>query len=259
MGYVGLPLSIAFSKKYSVVGYDINNNRIDELNSGIDNTSEVKKFRQNYKNLVFSNDKKSLINRNIFIVTVPTPIDKKSSRFKKFIKCMQINIKIFKERYYRNFESTVYPGCTEFCKPILEKYSKLKFNKDFYLGYSPERIDPGKSKKKINDIIKITSGSNFKSAKIIDKLYKNIIPAGTIMASSIKVAEAAKVIENTQRDINIAFINELSMFLDKLGLDTSEVLSAAETKWNFNKYYPGLVGGHCIGVDPIIYRLNQNY
>ena len=252
MGYVGLPLSIAFSKKYSVVGYDINNNRIDELNSGIDNTSEVKKFRQNYKNLVFSNDKKSLINRNIFIVTVPTPIDKKNHPdLRNLSNACKLISKYLKKDTIVIFESTVYPGCTEeFCKPILEKYSKLKFNKDFYLGYSPERIDPGKSKKKINDIIKITSGSNFKSAKIIDKLYKNIIPAGTIMASSIKVAEAAKVIENTQRDINIAFINELSMFLDKLGLDTSEVLSAAETKWNFNKYYPGLVGGHCIGVDP---------
>ena len=252
MGYVGLPLSIAFSKKYSVVGYDININRINELNSGIDTTNEVKKFKKNYKNLLFSNEKSCLKDRNIFIVTVPTPVDKKNlPDLRNLSNACKLISEYLKQNSIVIFESTVYPGCTEeFCKSILEKYSNLKLNKDFYLGYSPERINPGRSKKKINDIIKITSGSNFKSAKIIDRLYKNIIPAGTIMVSSIKVAEAAKVIENTQRDINIAFMNELSMFFDKLGLDTSEVLSAAETKWNFNKYYPGLVGGHCIGVDP---------
>ena len=252
MGYVGLPLSIAFSKKYSVVGYDININRINELNSGIDTTNEVKKFKKNYKNLLFSNEKSCLKDRNIFIVTVPTPVDKKNlPDLRNLSNACKLISEYLKQNSIVIFESTVYPGCTEeFCKSILEKYSNLKLNKDFYLGYSPERINPGRSKKKINDIIKITSGSNYKSAKIIDRLYKNIIPAGTIMVSSIKVAEAAKVIENTQRDINIAFMNELSMFFDKLGLDTSEVLSAAETKWNFNKYYPGLVGGHCIGVDP---------
>ena len=252
MGYVGLPLSIAFSKKYSVVGYDINISRINELNSGIDTTNEVKKFKKNYKNLLFSNEKSCLKDRNIFIVTVPTPVDKKNlPDLRNLSNACKLISEYLKQNSIVIFESTVYPGCTEeFCKSILEKYSNLKLNKDFYLGYSPERINPGRSKKKINDIIKITSGSNFKSAKIIDRLYKNIIPAGTIMVSSIKVAEAAKVIENTQRDINIAFMNELSMFFDKLGLDTSEVLSAAETKWNFNKYYPGLVGGHCIGVDP---------
>ena len=252
MGYVGLPLSIAFSKKYSVVGYDIDINRINELNSGIDTTNEVKKFKKNYNNLLFSNEKSCLKDRNIFIVTVPTPVDKKNlPDLRNLSNACKLISEYLKQNSIVIFESTVYPGCTEeFCKSILEKYSNLKLNKDFYLGYSPERINPGRSKKKINDIIKITSGSNFKSAKIIDRLYKNIIPAGTIMVSSIKVAEAAKVIENTQRDINIAFMNELSMFFDKLGLDTSEVLSAAETKWNFNKYYPGLVGGHCIGVDP---------
>ena len=252
MGYVGLPLSIAFSKKYSVVGYDININRINELNAGKDITNEVKKIKKSRKNLEFSSDKKSLIDRNIFIVTVPTPVDKKNNPdLKNLSNACKLISKYLKKNTIVIFESTVYPGCTEeFCKSILEKYSSLKLNKDFYLGYSPERINPGKSKKKIYDIIKITSGSNLKSARIIDNLYKNIIPAGTIMVSSIKVAEAAKVIENTQRDINIAFINELSMFFNKLGLDTSEVLSAAETKWNFNKYYPGLVGGHCIGVDP---------
>ena len=252
MGYVGLPLSIAFSKKYSVVGYDININRINELNSGIDTTNEVKKFKKNYKNLLFSNEKSCLKDRNIFIVTVPTPVDKKNlPDLRNLSNACKLISEYLKQNSIVIFESTVYPGCTEeFCKSILEKYSNLKLNKDFYLGYSPERINPGRSKKKINDIIKITSGSNYKSAKIIDRLYKNIIPAGTIMVSSIKVAEAAKVIENTQRDLNIAFMNELSMFFDKLGLDTSEVLSAAETKWNFNKYYPGLVGGHCIGVDP---------
>ena len=252
MGYVGLPLSIAFSKKYSVVGYDININRINELNSGTDITCEVKKFKPSYKNLIFSNDKGSLVDCNIFIVTVPTPVDKKNNPdLSNLSNACKLISKYLKKNTIVIFESTVYPGCTEeFCKSILEKNSNLKLNKDFYLGYSPERINPGRSKKKIYDIIKITSGSNFKSAKIIDKLYKNIIPAGTIMVSSIKVAEAAKVIENTQRDLNIAFINELSMLFDKIGLDTSEVLSAAETKWNFNKYYPGLVGGHCIGVDP---------
>ncbi len=252
VGYVGLPLSIAFSKKYSVVGYDTNISRINELNSGIDTTNEVKKFKKNYKNLLFSNEKSCLKDRNIFIVTVPTPVDKKNlPDLRNLSNACKLISEYLKKNSIVIFESTVYPGCTEeFCKSILEKYSNLKLNKDFYLGYSPERINPGRSKKKINDIIKITSGSNYKSAKIIDRLYKNIIPAGTIMVSSIKVAEAAKVIENTQRDINIAFMNELSMFFDKLGLDTSEVLSAAETKWNFNKYYPGLVGGHCIGVDP---------
>ncbi len=252
MGYVGLPLANAFSKKFRVIGYDVNKRRIIELKKGIDTTGEVKNLQKNKINLQFFSDIKYLKNCKIFIVTVPTPVKKNNQPDLSNLKnaCKSLSSVISKKSIIV-FESTVYPGCTEeYCMPIIKKFSKLKYNKDFYLGYSPERINPGQSKKKLENIIKITSGSTLGASNIIDNLYKKIIPAGTYKASSIKIAEAAKVIENTQRDINIAFVNELSILFNKLGLETSEVLEAAGTKWNFNKYYPGLVGGHCIGVDP---------
>ena len=252
MGYVGLPLASAFSRKFKVLGYDVDKNRISQLKAGIDITSEIKNLKKNNKNLQFYYDIKHLKNCKIFIVTVPTPVKKNNepdlSNLKKACKTLAT---VISKKSIIVFESTVYPGCTEeFCMPIIQKYSKLKYNKDFYLGYSPERINPGESKKKLDNIIKITSGSTVGVSNIINNLYKKIISAGTFKASSIKIAEAAKVIENTQRDINIAFVNELSILFNKMGLDTTEVLEAAGTKWNFNKYYPGLVGGHCIGVDP---------
>ncbi len=252
MGYVGLPLASAFSKKFKVLGYDVDKNRISQLKAGIDITSEIKNLKKNNKNLQFYYDIKHLKNCKIFVVTVPTPVKKNNepdlSNLKKACKTLAT---VISKKSIIVFESTVYPGCTEeFCMPIIQKYSKLKYNKDFYLGYSPERINPGESKKKLENIIKITSGSTVGVSNIINNLYKKIISAGTFKASSIKIAEAAKVIENTQRDINIAFVNELSILFNKMGLDTTEVLEAAGTKWNFNKYYPGLVGGHCIGVDP---------
>ena len=252
MGYVGLPLSVAFSKKFEVVGFDNNKNRIDKLKKGVDETNEIIDFKKKKFNIKFTNKKENLINCNIFIITVPTPVNKYNKpNLSNLADACKLVAKILKKNSIIIFESTVYPGCTEeFCKPIIEKYSKLKFNKDFFLGYSPERINPGKSKKKLNDIIKITSGSTNEVANLINILYKKIIRAGTYKVSSIKVAEAAKIIENTQRDINIAFVNELSIIFNKIGIETSEVLKAASTKWNFNKYYPGLVGGHCIGVDP---------
>jgi UDP-N-acetyl-D-galactosamine dehydrogenase len=249
---VGLPLANAFSKKFRVIGYDVNKRRIIELKKGIDSTGEVKNLQKNKINLQFFSDIKYLKNCKIFIVTVPTPVKKNNEPDLSNLKnaCKSLSSVISKKTIIV-FESTVYPGCTEeYCMPIIKKFSKLKYNKDFYLGYSPERINPGQSKKKLENIIKITSGSTSGTSNIIDSLYKKIIPAGTYKASSIKIAEAAKVIENTQRDINIAFVNELSILFNKLGLETSEVLEAAGTKWNFNKYYPGLVGGHCIGVDP---------
>ncbi len=252
MGYVGLPLALAFSKKFKVIGYDINSRRINQLIKGFDSTQETINFNKQNKNLEFYSDIKNLKKCNIFIVTVPTPVNHKNEPDLLYLKnaCKTLASVISKNSIVI-FESTVYPGCTEeFCMPIIQKHSKLKYNKDFFLGYSPERINPGKSKKKLSNIIKITSGSTAGVARKVDKLYKTIISAGTFKASSIKVAEAAKVIENTQRDINIALINELSIIFNKMGVETSEVLKAAETKWNFNKYYPGLVGGHCIGVDP---------
>ena len=252
MGYVGLPLASAFSRKFKVLGYDVDKNRISQLKAGIDITSEIKNLKKNNKNLQFYYDIKHLKNCKIFVVTVPTPVKKNNepdlSNLKKACKTLAT---VISKKSIIVFESTVYPGCTEeFCMPIIQKYSKLKYNKDFYLGYSPERINPGESKKKLDNIIKITSGSTVGVSNIINNLYKKIISAGTFKASSIKIAEAAKVIENSQRDINIAFVNELSILFNKMGLDTTEVLEAAGTKWNFNKYYPGLVGGHCIGVDP---------
>ena len=253
LGYVGLPLAIAVSKRYKTYGFDSNLNRINELKRGIDKTKEVKKknFFKN-ENLIFVKDINFLNGCDIFIIAVPTPINSnKKPYIKALISATGLVSKIIKRGSIVVYESTVYPGLTrEKCLPIIEKNSKLKLNKDFWIGYSPERINPGDKKKTIYNIKKVTSGSNKFSANIIDKFYKSIIPAGTYLAESIEVAEAAKVIENTQRDINIALINELSMIFNKLNISTKSVLEAASSKWNFLNFFPGLVGGHCIGVDP---------
>lgn len=254
IGYVGLPLAIEFSKKRKVIAFDLNQKRVDELNRGIDKTLEVnkKEIIKLKKNLLFTSNKKDLLNANCFIITVPTPIKKNKNPDLSLIKsASKIVGECLKNGDLVIYESTVYPGCTEeFCVPILEKASNLKFNKGFYCGYSPERINPGDKKHRIKNIKKITSGSNDKTANIVDSLYKEIIEVGTHKVSSIKVAESAKIIENIQRDLNISLINELSIIFDKLQIDTEEVLKAAETKWNFIPFRPGLVGGHCIGVDP---------
>ena len=254
LGYVGLPLAVEFSKKYKVVGFDIYKNRIDDLKKCNDKTLEVssEKLKEAISNSIkFSSTIEDIKRCNIFIVTVPTPIDKnKRPDLIPLLKASQTIAKVLKKDDIVIYESTVYPGATEEdCVPILEE-SGLKFNSDFYCGYSPERINPGDKKHTITKILKVISGSTPKIAKIVDDLYSSIIEAGTYMASSIKVAEAAKVIENSQRDINIAFVNELAIIFNKLGIDTNEVLKAAGTKWNFLNFKPGLVGGHCIGVDP---------
>lgn len=254
LGYVGLPLAIAFSKKnYNVIGFDINKSRINELKKNIDHTLEVsKETLKASKTLHFSNNVNDLEKANVYIVTVPTPITKhKSPDLTPIIKASKTIAQVLKKGDIVIYESTVYPGCTEeVCAPILEEISGLKFNKEFFCGYSPERINPGDKKHTISNIIKVTSGSTPEIATKVDNLYKSIIDAGTHKTSSIKVAEAAKVIENTQRDLNIAFVNELAIIFDKLNIDTTEVLAAAGTKWNFLPFTPGLVGGHCIGVDP---------
>lgn len=254
LGYVGLPLAVEFAKKdFEVIGFDINEARINDLNSYTDHTLEVSsEALKEAKTLVFTNNIEDLRTATIYIVTVPTPITKhKSPDLTPIIKASETIAKVLKIGDIVIYESTVYPGCTEeVCAPILEKKSGLKFNKDFFCGYSPERINPGDKKHTISKIIKVTSGSTPEIATIVDDLYKTIITAGTHKTSSIKVAEAAKVIENTQRDLNIAFINELAIIFDKLDIDTTQVLAAAGTKWNFLPFTPGLVGGHCIGVDP---------
>jgi UDP-N-acetyl-D-glucosamine/UDP-N-acetyl-D-galactosamine dehydrogenase len=253
LGYVGLPLALEFSKNRKVIGFDLKKNRIEELNSGIDKNLESSKEEiQNSKQLNFTNNVEDLKYANCFIVTVPTPINElKKPDLQPLLQASEMIGKIIKKGDLIIYESTVYPGCTEeVCVPILEKFSNLKFNLDFFCGYSPERINPGDKKHTISNIKKITSGSTPKILDLIDNLYNEIIIAGTHRASSIKVAEAAKVIENTQRDINIALINELSMIFSKLNIDTKEVLDAAGSKWNFLHFKPGLVGGHCIGVDP---------
>jgi UDP-N-acetyl-D-galactosamine dehydrogenase len=255
LGYVGLPLAVAFSKKYKVIGFDINNKRIEELKKGIDRTLEVseEKLKEAIKNgLEFTSNLEEVKKANIHIVTVPTPIDEhKNPDLTPLIMASRSIGRILKKGDIVIYESTVYPGCTEeVCVPELEKESGLKFNKDFFVGYSPERINPGDKEHTVTKIKKVTSGSTPEIAKEIDELYASIIEAGTHLAPSIKVAEAAKVIENSQRDINIAFVNELALIFDKLGIDTLDVLEAAGTKWNFLKFKPGLVGGHCIGVDP---------
>jgi UDP-N-acetyl-D-galactosamine dehydrogenase len=253
LGYVGLPLALAFSKKYQVIGYDLDNARVDALKRGVDTTLEsaVEDLKAAH-NLVLTNELASITAATIFIVTVPTPVnaDKTPDLSSLLFATSQIAT-ILKRGDIVIYESTVYPGCTEEdCVPVLEKNSGLKFNVDFYCGYSPERINPGDKVNTLTKIKKITSGSTPEIAKYIDQLYASIITAGTYAAPSIKVAEAAKSIENAQRDINISFVNELALIFDRLGIDTHEVLAAASTKWNFLPFKPGLVGGHCIGVDP---------
>ena len=254
LGYVGLPLAVAFSQKRKVIGFDISDSRIKELKKGNDKTFEVSKavLDKSKDNLILSSDPTDLDNVNLFIVTVPTPINKSlKPDLKPILNATKLISKRLKKGDIVIYESTVYPGLTEeICAPLLEKLSNLKYNKDFYCGYSPERINPGDKKHKLGDIVKVTSGSTPKVAEEIDKLYLEIIKAGTHKAESIKVAEAAKVIENTQRDLNIALINELSIIFNMMNIDTSAVLQAAATKWNFINFSPGLVGGHCIGIDP---------
>ena len=255
LGYVGLPLANAFAKKHSVIGIDINNNRINELNKFNDETLEISEQELKLtigKSLKLSIDINEANESNFYIVTVPTPVDKGNRPDLSLVLNATTSVStILKKGDIVIFESTVYPGVTEdICVPILEKNSGLIFNKDFFVGYSPERINPGDKEHTITNIKKVVSGSSLESAKKIFNLYSSIIDAGVYMAESIKVAEAAKVIENTQRDINIAFINELSIIFEKIGIDTNQVLNAAATKWNFLKFTPGLVGGHCIGVDP---------
>ena len=253
LGYVGLPLAVEFGKCRSVVGFDINIKRIEDLQSGKDTTLEVSNDELlEAKNLKFSSKSIDLKSCNVFIVTVPTPIDEhKRPNLEPLISASETVGKILKRGDVVIYESTVYPGATEEdCIPILEAVSTLKFNRDFFVGYSPERINPGDKAHRLTAITKVTSGSTPEAADFIDDLYGSIIGAGTHKASSIRVAEAAKVIENTQRDLNIALVNELAMIFHRLGVDTNEVLEAAGTKWNFLKFRPGLVGGHCIGVDP---------
>ena len=255
LGYVGLPLAHAFSSKYQVVGFDINTKRIEELNNGFDRTEELNEtqVKEAISNgMKFSLDINDIKDCNVFIVTVPTPIDKNNRPdLTPLIKSSQTVGKVLKKDDIVIYESTVYPGVTEeVCVPELEKTSGMKFNIDFFCGYSPERINPGDKEHTVTKILKVTSGSTPEIATVVDELYKSIIKAGTHKASSIKVAEASKVIENTQRDVNIALINELALIFNTMNINTNEVIEAAATKWNFIKLSPGLVGGHCIGVDP---------
>ena len=253
LGYVGLPLLVEFSKKYQVIGFDIDKLRISELQRGYDKTLELTSDDlNNLSNLVFTNSVSDIQNCDIYIITVPTPIDEnKKPDLSLLIDASETVAKLIKNGNIIIYESTVYPGATEeVCVPVLEKHSNLVFNQDFFCGYSPERISPGEKKYNLKTIQKVTSGSTPEIALIIDNLYNSIIQVGTHKASSIRVAEAAKVIENTQRDVNIALINELSLIFKKLDISTEEVLKAAGTKWNFLPFLPGLVGGHCIGVDP---------
>ena len=262
LGYVGLPLAIEFSKKYAVVGFDISESRVNELRSGYDRTKEanmeelqevINLGKNNaMKGIQFSNELSKIANCNIYIVTVPTPITQfKSPDLGPLIKASTMLGKVLKKGDIVVYESTVYPGCTEDdCVPVLESVSGLTYNKDFFCGYSPERINPGDKLNTLTKIKKVTSGSTPEIANLVDDLYASIISAGTHKAPSLKVAEASKAIENAQRDLNISFVNELALIFDKIGIDTTDVIDAAGTKWNFLKYKPGLVGGHCIGVDP---------
>ena len=253
LGYVGLPLALAFAKQYQVIGYDLDNSRVDALKKGEDTTLETDaEAIHNASNLTLTNELAKIAHATIFIVTVPTPVHADKSPDLSFLLYATSQIAtILKRGDIVIYESTVYPGCTEEdCVPVLEKNSGLKFNVDFYCGYSPERINPGDKVNTLTKIQKITSGSTPEIAKYINQLYGSIITAGTYAAPSIKVAEAAKSIENAQRDINISFVNELALIFDRMGIDTHEVLAAASTKWNFLPFKPGLVGGHCIGVDP---------
>ncbi|WP_460195244.1 Vi polysaccharide biosynthesis UDP-N-acetylglucosamine C-6 dehydrogenase TviB [Thermosynechococcus sp. FA-CM-4201] len=253
LGYVGLPLAVEFGKKYYTIGYDVNDQRIAELKQGYDRTGEVSKADlQSCSLLMYTTCLEDLRKCNIFIISVPTPIDYyKVPDLEPLRKASKSVGQVLSPQSIVIYESTVYPGVTEeVCVPILEQESKLKFNQDFFVGYSPERINPGDHNHRLTTIKKVTSGSTPEVAELVDRLYASIIPAGTHKASSIRVAEAAKVIENIQRDINIAFVNELSIIFQLLDIDTEEVLAAASTKWNFLPFRPGLVGGHCIGVDP---------
>jgi UDP-N-acetyl-D-glucosamine/UDP-N-acetyl-D-galactosamine dehydrogenase len=253
LGYVGLPLAVEFGKKYPVLGFDINKKRVEELGNGYDRTQEVESGElKSSPNLTFSTNLEDLRNYNVFIVTVPTPIDNyKKPDLTPLLSASRTIGKILKKDDVVIYESTVYPGCTEEdCVPVLEKESGLKFNQDFFCGYSPERINPGDKINTLTKIKKVTSGSTPEIADFVNDLYGSIITAGTYKATSMKVAEASKAIENAQRDVNISFVNELALIFDKMGIDTSEVLEAAGTKWNFLQFKPGLVGGHCIGVDP---------
>ncbi|QVQ26236.1 Vi polysaccharide biosynthesis UDP-N-acetylglucosamine C-6 dehydrogenase TviB [Achromobacter deleyi] len=253
LGYVGLPLAVEFGKKRSVIGFDINTRRIDALKAGHDHTLEVSDAElTEAAQLTYTADRAELGQANVFIVTVPTPIDEyKQPDLTPLVKASETIGAVLKRGDIVIYESTVYPGATEEdCVPVLERVSGLKFNVDFYAGYSPERINPGDKEHRVSTIKKVTSGSTPEVAELVDQLYKQIITAGTHKASSIRVAEAAKVIENTQRDVNIALINELALIFNKMGIDTEAVLQAAGTKWNFLPFRPGLVGGHCIGVDP---------
>lgn len=255
LGYVGLPLATLFSKTYNVLGYDNDSNRVNQLNQFIDKTNEVTPTELKDRlmnNLIITDQFKKIKDCNIYIITVPTPIDNlKTPDLSYLLDATKTVGKMLSINDIVIYESTVYPGCTEEkCVPLLEKTSGLKYNKDFYCGYSPERVNPGDKKNTIDKIVKVTSGSSEYSSDIIDKLYGSVINAGTHRTSSIKVAEASKAIENAQRDLNISFVNELAMIFDKMDIDTTEVLDAASTKWNFLNFKPGLVGGHCISVDP---------
>ncbi|PST84049.1 Vi polysaccharide biosynthesis protein VipA/TviB [Pedobacter yulinensis] len=253
LGYVGLPLALAFAEKYAVVGFDIDRQRVDQLASGLDRTREVDAaVLQHSNNLLFTGNIGEISNCNVFLVTVPTPVD----RYKKpdlgpLLAASKMLGSVLKKGDIVVYESTVYPGCTEEdCVPVLEKSSGLRFNEDFFCGYSPERINPGDKVNTLQKIKKVTSGSTPDVAARVDALYASVITAGTHLAPSIKVAEASKAIENAQRDVNISFVNELALIFDRIGIDTNDLIEAAATKWNFLKYKPGLVGGHCIGVDP---------
>jgi UDP-N-acetyl-D-galactosamine dehydrogenase len=253
LGYVGLPLAVEFGKKYQTVGFDINQQRVDALRAGIDHTLEVDAQELTQaERLVYTTYVEDLRQANVYVVTVPTPIDAhKQPDLTPLAKASEMLGGVIKKNDIVIYESTVYPGATEeYCVPILERKSGLVFNRDFFVGYSPERINPGDKEHRLTTIVKVTSGSNSETAETVDRLYASIVTAGTHRASSIKVAEAAKVIENTQRDLNIALMNELAIIFNKLGIDTEDVLKAAGTKWNFLPFRPGLVGGHCIGVDP---------
>jgi UDP-N-acetyl-D-galactosamine dehydrogenase len=262
LGYVGLPLAVEFGKKYHTVGFDINQSRVDELNTGVDSTLEIESddlkavlnpsLNLDQNGLLVTTDSSKIDGCNVYVVTVPTPTDKHHRPvLTPLYKASETVGKVLKKGDIVIYESTVYPGVTEEeCVPVLEKVSGLKFNQDFFCGYSPERINPGDKKHTVTKILKVTSGSTPEIAETVDQLYKSVITAGTFKASSLKVAEAAKVIENSQRDLNIAFVNELSKIFNRIGIDTHEVLEAAGTKWNFLPFKPGLVGGHCIGVDP---------
>jgi len=263
LGYVGLPLSVAFNQKgFNVIGYDSSLKRINELKKLEDINGEFSKEELTCsKNILFTNEDSDINKANIYIITVPTPINKsKNPDLKPLLKASKTVGENLSKNDVVIYESTVYPGCTEEkCVPVLEINSGMIFNKDFFCGYSPERINPGDKKRKLKDIVKVTSGSNHETAIKVDKLYKEIIEAGTHLAPSIKIAEASKVIENVQRDVNISLMNELAIIFNKMGIDTEDVLKASSTKWNFLNFKPGLVGGHCIGVDPyyLAYKAKQ--